>query len=277
MDNDKRSEVEKALEELFNEPFIEIDNTKEENESISTTHEPLDTNDVFEDNNDVKYEDSTSKISSEKEFENNSTISEIDENIENLKNETIGIETDEKALKNPIIVDDDTSSNEVNKKGLIYILVFIFVLVVITAIILYITNSEKIITCTYNANDKGYKIIDEYVLVHKSNNLTYIQGEYIYEALNDEYKEQLSFVKEDKMPVIINSNGMPGFTHVYEAGDSYIKVYSYYDMTEIDFKKVDKINQKTTPVSYLKLKSTTTYKNLKTKLEKDGYVCKKNN
>ena len=51
-----------------------------------------------------------------------------------------------------------------------------------------------------------------------------MDGKYKYTALTDEYKQQIEYVKNEKLPAIVNSNGMDGFTYIYEASDDYFLV-----------------------------------------------------
>ena len=86
-------------------------------------------------------------------------------------------------------------------------------------------------------------------------------------------QNQIEYIKDEKLPVIVNSNGMSGFTHIYEIGEDTLKISSYYDILSIDFSLVDKNDNKSNPISYVNLKSNTTYKDLKEDLEKNGYKC----
>lgn len=252
------------------------------NEINSIPFEPKENN-IYSDGEDyvkiAKYEDN---INSDVSLENNVQLSEeeLDQIHESIKN---NINNRKKFNEDVVVVDNNNEFLTNRKKDIIsnhpvlYMITFVVILAVLTVFAIYTSNKEQITTCTYAVYDKGYKQTDKYIIAHKSNNLTYIQGEYEYVAIDEEYKEQIELIKNDKLPVIINSNGKPGFTHTYNVDELSIKISSYYDMTKINFKEVDKNNDKTTPLSYLNLKSTTTFKKLQANLQKQGYKCKKSN
>ncbi len=260
MDN-KKNDVEKALEDIFDEPFLTNEEEKELNKNeLKNTEKKL-----YEDGEGsvkiAKYSDDTSKEDVKEEHNSHFVYPNYDENKDKKD-----------YFSEPIVVNTEVKKS---KYGMYAILSLILMFIIGTAFIIVLTNKEKIVECSYNAKDDGYKIQDTYIIAHKNGNLTYIQGEYTYTALNDEFKSQLSYVKEEKLPVIVNSNGMPGYTHILETTDEYVKIYSFYDITKIDFKVVDKNNDRTTPLSYVKLKSNTTFKKLEKDLKKQGYICEK--
>lgn len=171
--------------------------------------------------------------------------------------------------------------NNSNKKRnmcwiFIYLVLIILLLVIVFLMYIFDSNSkERVVNCSYKAIDKGYSITDEYKITYKKNKVIYFDGKYTYKALNDEYKKQIDFVTEQKMPVIINSNGMPGFTYIYEVGDDYFSVQSYLDFNLFDCNLIDKNDNNTNPISYVLINSSTTYESLVKKLKKDGYTCTK--
>ncbi len=179
--------------------------------------------------------------------------------------------------KNKVSKDKNNNSIKIDFSKLntkfVFLGVVALIFIIFIAVILYNTNKESKVSCSYDATDTGYKTHDEYLISHRSNNITYIHGTYTYTAKTDEFKNQINVIKEEKIPVIVNSNGMKGFTHTYEISDNQISVYSYYDFTKIDFKKVDKNDDKITPISYISFKSTTTYDKLIKNLKKSGYKC----
>lgn len=160
------------------------------------------------------------------------------------------------------------------KKIILYFLIgFVLGFILIYIIINFVLNKEKTINCSYSANDLGYKITDEYKIKYKNNTILKVDGSYIYTAKTEEYKSQIEYIKNEKIPVIINSNGMKGFTYLYEVSDSYFKVNSYlvYDLFEFD--KINKIDQKNMPISYFKITSDKSVKKLKNELINKGYTC----
>lgn len=160
------------------------------------------------------------------------------------------------------------------KKIILYFLIgFVLGFILIYVIVNFVLNKEKTINCSYSANDLGYKITDEYKIKYKNNTILKVDGSYIYTAKTEEYKSQIEYIKNEKIPVIINSNGMKGFTYLYEVSDSYFKVNSYlvYDLFEFD--KINKIDQKNMPISYFKITSDKSVKKLKNELINKGYTC----
>lgn len=277
-----KGDVEKALEELFGESFDEEKKASENNQ------------DVKEDNNNtVKFEDGNESVVIPvfKDKEELNLINEDNVNIDfsniddekdnqfvntNNKDEKVSSNTYISIMTKPNNNDKKNINNNNNKNVnsiMIVSIILVICFIVSIAVILFNTNSEQIVSCSYSAKDNGFKITDEYIIAHKSGNLTFIQGEYEYVATSEETKSQIEVIKESKLPVIINSNGMPGFTHTYEISNDFIRIYSYYDITQMDFKKIDKNNDEITPISYINLKSTTTYDNLTKNLKKQGYKC----
>lgn len=160
------------------------------------------------------------------------------------------------------------------KKIILYFLIgFVLGFILIYIIVNFVLNKEKTINCSYSANDLGYKITDEYKIKYKNNTILKVDGSYIYTAKTEEYKSQIEYIKNEKIPVIINSNGMKGFTYLYEVSDSYFKVNSYlvYDLFEFD--KINKIDQKNMPISYFNITSDKSVKKLKNELINKGYTC----
>lgn len=274
-----KGDVEKALEKLFGESFDEEKKVLENNL------------DVKEDNNNtVVFEDGNESVVIPV-FKDNE---ELNKN-KNVTDANIGVESDE--LVDRFDTKDDVSSNtyinimtkpnnntknNINKNNnknvnsiMVVSIILVLCFVVSIIVILFNTNSEQIVSCSFSAKDNGFRIMDEYIIAHKSGHLTFIQGEYEYVATSEDAKSQIDVIKESKLPVIINSNGMPGFTHTYEISSDFIRVYSYYDITQMNFKKVDKNNDEITPISYINLKSTTTYDSLTKDLKKQGYKCVK--
>ncbi len=172
------------------------------------------------------------------------------------------------------IGEENHQDKNFNKKILIYfVLGFIIGLILIYLIVNYVVGRQKVVNCFYEAEDVGYKVTDEYKIRYKNNSILYVDGTYSYTAKTEEYKPQIEYVKEEKVPIIINSNGMPGFTYLYETSDNFFKVQSYLDFTSFDYGKINKIDQKITPISYFKIDSNLNFKNLKKDLENQGYVC----
>lgn len=239
--NNNGNEIEDALNDIFGSDFINIDVDKDEDkESVVSEIVP----DVLKEPGLIKKADS--KLMEEK-----------------TKSKKKG--TESKKIINKI--------NE-NRKNIIYYLIgLVIITIVIYVLVNFVFGVTKTITCKLDAEDVGYHFTDLYKITYKKNKISYVESVYTYTALNDEYKGQIEYIKDDKVPVIVNSNGMPGFTYVYEASDDYIKVNGYLDFNLFEYDKIDKLDQNLMPISYFKINSKLTYKALKNNLEEKGYVC----
>ncbi len=249
----KDKDIKRAIDDIFGDDVIEIDsenNTLKSDEKQSElSHTALNIPVV---NDDVSIP----------EMDNAFKTNDINENKE-IKNETNLSET--------------TSKSKKNKRIIIYLILGIIIAFVLVFVIInYVIGKEKTIICSYFAEDAGYKVTDEYKITHKKNKIIYVEQEYDYTAKTQEYKEQVGYVKEEKLPVIINSNGMDGFTYTYETNDSFFKVMGYLDFALFDYDKINKIDQKVTPISYFKISSDMTFNDLKDSLENQRYVCSDN-
>lgn len=306
---DNKSDVEKALEDLFGESLDE-EEVKKEKPLFSDGNDKV-VVPVFTDKDDNVLENKNNDIN-ENMIDSLIRDNALDEemldtsvnNIKDLKDDMINkedIAPSVKTLNNSAIEEEnvpisnnlgmkkseaakENESKDKNNNSLkidfsklntkfVFLSVIALAFIIFIAVILYNTNKESKVSCSYDASDVGYKTHDEYLVSHRSNNITYIHGTYTYTAKTDEFKNQINIIKEEKIPVIVNSNGMEGFTHTYEISDNQISVFSYYDFTKIDFKKVDKNDDKITPISYVNFKSTTTYDKLIQNLKKSGYKC----
>lgn len=278
--DDKDKDLKNALDDIFGSDFIEIDtnNTPDiinENERI-LINEVDDTltpsNNIIVNDDSLSYEDNTNldhQTLSESIVENNQ-VSELNTLKEEVEQPTI---TD--PLKSNYNQEIEKKKSRLdNKKIILYFIIgFVLGLILIFILVNYVFGITKVVNCSSSAEDVGYKFTDEYKITYKKNTITYLESVYTYTALNDEYKGQIEYVKEEKLPVVVNSNGMPGFTYLYETSDEYFKVSGYLDFTLIDFDKVDKMDQDLMPISYVKINSKTNYKTLKKDLEKQGYKC----
>ncbi len=261
--NDKRNEdlvkngfddeVSKALDDIFGNDFIELNVS---NEKIETNDAQND-NDVVNDTYKLDEFDKNTKYNTE---ENQVLIDAYDttEN-KNMKPDNLKvIKTDKKVdLKTVILV------------LLLCVLIAIIIIFVLTK---NETQEQSSIVCYKKITTNDYDSTDEYVLNYSKNKLTYVSGTYTYKAKNETAINNMESIKEKKMDVIINSNGIEGFTHNYEVGEDSILISSYYDMELIDFSKIDNEIKK---LSYLKLTSGMKVSDLENSLKKDGYTCTK--
>ena len=160
------------------------------------------------------------------------------------------------------------------KRIIIYFVVgFLIGFVLIYVLVNYVFGVSKVTVCSQSAKDVGYEYTDEYKITYKKDKILYVESDYNYKALTDEFKSQINYVKDEKLLAVINSNGMPGFTYVYEVSDDHFKVNGYLDFELINFDKVDDINQDLMPISYFKIDSKLTYSSLISNLEDEGYKC----
>lgn len=241
--NNKDNDIKKAIDEIFGDDVVEIDNdTKEEYKENNFIIE-----EVKEENNDIKQEN----------------IIDVSDSYTNLENKQEEIENN---LNNK-------NDDELRKKILLYFLIgMVLGLILLYFVIKYFNNKEYLVNCSYEAEDFGYKITDEYKIKYKNNKILYVEGSYIYTVKTDDYKKQIEFIKKEKLPIIINSNGMKGFTYVYEESETFFKMQAYLDFSLFDYSKINKLDQKKIPISTFGIESNN-YKKLKEKLEKTGYIC----
>lgn len=279
---DKEKSINDALNDIFGDDFLEFDTNNEENINIKP-----ESNITFENYNEENSTSINNPRESTDEFKENNVSNIIEEKINNDTPKDIIFENYTQNNFNDVKQGDEVFSDEnsninqsyigkknKSKKYLTYIIIgIVFAILIILSVIKLVSSIERKEYCYYEANDDGYSLTDEYTISYKGNKLLYVEGIYSYSALKDEYKSQIEYIKNEKLPVIINSNGMKGFTHIYEIGENSLKINSYYDVTLMDFDLIDKNDNKINPISYINLKSNVTYKNLKKNLEKNGYKC----
>lgn len=245
MNNDSSDKnLQEALDDIFGTDFIEID--MEENNKTQN----------HKDSNDSKAEE---KKQTEKK-----------EQVEKPVTITKKIKKKKTFKKN---------NNSLGNKAP-YILSLIVLLVIILAlgivgVVKYYSNKIYVANCSYKATTNDFELTDEYKITYLKNQIQYLEGKYNFRAKTDDYKNQIDVIREEKLPVIINSNGMSGFTYIYELGTDFFSVDSYLDFLKFDYNIIDKNDNKNNPISYIPLNSKTTYKSLIKNLEKDGYICTK--
>ena len=228
-DNDKK--MKEALDNIFGDDVMEIENTNDDNLTNTSLNIPS-----------ISSSDIVAPVSLDNE--------------NNIKDK------------------EDENGNISQKKIILYFLIgFILGFILIYIIVNFIINKEKVINCSYSASDTGYKVTDEYKIKYKNNTILKVEGSYTYTAKNEEYKSQIEYIKKEKIPVIINSNGMKGFTYLYEVSDSHFKVNSYLDYDLFDLDNINKINQDNVPISYFKITNDKSVKKLKSELVSKGYTC----
>lgn len=227
--------------------------------------------------NDKKMKEALDDIFGDDEIEikhtNDDNLTNTSLNIPSISSDDIALPTsldNEDNIQN----DEQTGNNISYKKIILYFLIgFILGFILIYIIVNFILNKEKTINCSYSAIDIGYKVTDEYKIKYKNNTILNVEGSYTYTAKNEEYKSQIEYIKKEKIPIIINSNGMKGFTYLYEVSDNYFKINSYLDYNLFDLDTINKINQDNMPISYFKITNDKSIKKLKSELVNKGYTC----
>lgn len=216
-------------------------------------------------------------------FDNREDTSFKDENNIELDN-NIYYEQNNQELNNVTYYEEekhnDVSENVTNEDGkyqkkniIIYFIVGIIIGLIILFVIMHINSGKtKIVNCSYNKKDDVYSETEEYTITYTGNNINYIEGVYTYKTIPENNK-QLGVIREQKIPIIINSNGMDGFTHIFEIGDTIFKVYSYYDYEIMNFEKIEKNDSSKTPISYINIDSSKSYKKMKKDMENRGFKC----
>lgn len=172
-------------------------------------------------------------------------------------------------------VETESSTPKKNNKMFYLILGAIFIAILIVVLCVLSINCEKKTSCSYAVNDTNYKISDTYEIKHKKNKILYVNGKYAYEAKTKDFESQINIIRQEKIPVMVNSNAMKGFTYMLDEGNDKFSITSSLDFTSFDYNEISKIDQKTKPISYFEIDSNLTYEKLKNTLEKQGYTCKK--
>lgn len=314
MNEDKKLEqedlnIEKALDNIFDE-----DNNKQKEEDLSKTslninsvnNEDFDYSKVQDEivintpDNENKEEKGSDENINIKEEDNDKVLNFIPNNFDNEDKNTSLDESFDKENKDglndivnanlePASGEDITSSYESyntpvetesdipkkNNKMLYLILGAIFVAILIVVLCVLSINCEKKTSCSYAVNDTNYKISDTYEIKYKKNKILYVNGKYDYEAKTKDFENQINIIRQEKIPVMVNSNAMKGFTYILDEGNDKFSITSSLDFTSFDYNEISKIDQKTKPISYFEIDSTLTYEKLKNILEKQGYTCKK--
>lgn len=287
----KNEDVKAAIDAIFEDDFIEIKKTDEtptesnitfsdyedEEEKEITTHEDNDisNNDSYveEDNNKIQdnIDDDVNNDNINNDYYNEEPIfltkqSKKDKIFNSIKKENI--------LKN---FNKDNIIRKFNKDNILYTLGIIgiisLVIVLVITIFVVVFGVKKNVKCVSKATDEGYSFMETYEITYKKNDIIRIKSIYRYEATSADFLEQVQFVKKDKVPVVVNSNGMKGFNYIIEEKDDAFEVTGYLDFKEMDFTEVDKVDKKLFPISYIDFDSKTTYKDMEKSLKKKGFTC----
>ncbi len=259
----KDKDIKRAIDDIFGDDVIEInvDNNTLENSDKKSDVSSTSLNDDASIDTDVLAEEKAVTNDNKQKDNEAYSLPEINSPKDNEVSDSQEVNEQSKNVFH-------------NKRIIIYFVIgFIIGLILIYTIVNYLNGKERVINCSYQAEDTGYRVTDEYKITYVNDDVTYVEGVYNYTAKTDEYKQEVAYVKEEKLPVIINSNGMKGFTYTYETNDTFFKVSSYLDFTLFDYDEIGKINQEVTPISYFDINSKMNVNDLRTLFEDQGYVC----
>ncbi len=269
--NDNKKVLDEALNNIFGEDYIDLDNNLkylddkplfEENEVFQNLKE---TNENFKN----VFDDSLFSVRKEETTYHINPVS--DQKSETFKD----IKEPKKEQNLSKKVRKDKQYVEINPKKIIpYVIgILVIILILLYLLISNFITKKRVVSCSFVAEDTGYKIVDEYKITYSQNKIKYIESVYNYTVKTDEFKSQIEYIKNEKLPVIINSNGMPGFTYIYETNDNFFELSGYLDFELMEFDKIDKIDKKVNPITYFDINSKITYKDLQKELSSKGYVC----
>lgn len=286
----KDDELQKALDDIFGDS---ITTNKTNNEKIIGSEEelkePLDIEEITVDKN--TYETKEQKINNE-EFEKTLLLPINEEKENGLVMEQNTEEKEKKDVEETVLdslaEDKNNESEEIVSepsneessisinKFIIYFLIGILIGFVVIYLLLNSGNKKTMVSnCSFSVEDANYKINEEYKITYNKNNINFVEGSYLFKAKTEEYKNQVEFIKKDKIPVIINSNGMSGFTYMYETTSDSFKVNLYLDYEKFNKEKIKEIDQEITPISFFEIKTEKNYDNLIKTLENKGFNCTK--
>lgn len=192
----------------------------------------------------------------------------------NQEEKIINIEEKEEAVTNNILESSANADGKYKKKTIIfYFIIGIIIGLIILFTIIYINSGKtKTVNCSYSKKDDAYTETEEYTITYTGDIISYIEGVYSYKTIPENIK-QLDVIREQKIPVIVNSNGIDGFTHIFEIGETIFKAYSYYDYEIMNFDIVNKNDPSKTPISYINIDSSKSYKKMAKDLENRGFKC----
>ena len=163
---------------------------------------------------------------------------------------------------------------ETYKKYAMYLVIIVAVLLFILFFVSIFTNNDtKVVTCSYAAEDAGYKVTDEYKISYVKNKIKNVEGTYNYVAKTDDFKSQVEMIKNEKVSVLVNSNGINGFEYGYEYSDTSLTFNSKLKYDELDFDVISSVDQNATPISFFTVNKKRKFSILKEELEEKGFTC----
>ena len=256
------SKVKEALDEIFSDDFIEIDSSSKKDDNNSLISNAIFTDFELEDEKEEQLKNNSVSETSVRE-----NIIENENIMQNNLSESIkSYESNRKNIKH---------SSTINYKYVIVTIIIMIIIFLLSMVVFIgIIGINRTTICELAASDTGYQFSDKYEILYNKDKIIKIKSEYVYKATSEEFKEQVKYVKESKLPVVINSNGIRGFTYTIEENDNMFKVSGYLNFEEMDFKEIDKQDYDLFPLTYVKINSKTTYSNFTNKLKKQGFACK---
>lgn len=163
---------------------------------------------------------------------------------------------------------------ETYKRYIMGIVIIIAVLMFILFIVSIFTNNDtKVTTCTTNVEEAGYKISEEYKVSYVKNKIKKVEGKYNYIAKTDDFKKQVEVMKNEKVSVLINSNGINGFKYDYEFDEKSLTFNTILNYDEIDFNVIKNVDQIVTPISFITIDKKRKFNQLEEELVKKGFTC----
>lgn len=272
---DKDKNIEEAIDNIFGEDVLTINTDSDDSNDNDLSKTSLNIYNYENSDIDLSKLDDETKNQLENDHEALDNYDTNDEKSTDEQNESNNVMSLDSSSDDDIEVEKQTDLNGKRKGILIILLCAILLVIVILILFIYNLNCEKNVSCVYSVNDKNFVLSDTVKITYKKDKISYVNGNYSYAAITKDFKDQIDNIRQEKIPVIVNSNGMKGFTYILNEENDKFSITSSLDFTSFDYDEISKIDQKTKPISYFEIDSNLTYKKLKNILEKQGYTCKK--
>ena len=272
---DKDKNIEEAIDNIFGEDVLTINTDSDDSNDNDLSKTSLNIYNYENSDIDLSKLDDETKNQLENDHEALDNYDTNDEKNADEQNESNNVMSLDSSSDDDIEVEKQTDLNGKRKGILIILLCAILLVIVILTLFIYNLNCEKNVSCVYSVNDKNFVLSDTVKITYKKDKISYVNSNYSYAAITKDFKDQIDNIRQEKIPVIVNSNGMKGFTYILNEENDKFSITSSLDFTSFDYDEISKIDQKTKPISYFEIDSNLTYKKLKNILEKQGYTCKK--
>lgn len=272
---DKDKNIEEAIDNIFGEDVLTINTDSDDSNDNDLSKTSLNIYNYENSDIDLSKLDDETKNQLENDHEALYNYDTNDEKSTDEQNESNNVMSLDSSSDDDIEVEKQTDLNGKRKGILIILLCAILLVIVILTLFIYNLNCEKNVSCVYSVNDKNFVLSDTVKITYKKDKISYVNSNYSYAAITKDFKDQIDNIRQEKIPVIVNSNGMKGFTYILNEENDKFSITSSLDFTSFDYDEISKIDQKTKPISYFEIDSNLTYKKLKNILEKQGYTCKK--